>query len=276
MKTIRTDEFLNKDVWNKMVDDRTDNPRFFQGNITRSIDFIDPHNKYKAPLNEYAHTYHSQNGEEGILEHIFYKIDHTNKVAIEFGAGNGKTISNTFHFKNKHGFSRVLIEGGNGPCVTKEEVIRSIVTPENINDLLSDCPEICDLISIDIDGDDYWVWKTMNVKGRVVIIEFHSAIPNDVGLAIVPGEGTINSHKGNPILNGYYSANLRAFYELAEILGYKFCTTISDNAIFVLAEEFPKLGIPEAPLEECIERYFCPIKYWWEHRDKLNREWVIV
>lgn len=276
MKTIRTDEFLSKDVWNKMVDDRTDNPLFFQGNITKKSDRIDPHNPSCAPLNEHAHIYHSQNGEEGIVEHIFNKIGHTNKVAVEFGAGDGRNISNTLHFKETYEFSRVLIEGGSGRNRTDEEIIRSVVTPENINDLLSDCPEICDLISIDIDGDDYWVWKAMKTKGRVVIIEFHSAIPNDISLAILPGKGTINSHKKRVILNGYYSANLRAFYELAETLGYKFCTTISDNAIFVLEEEFPKLEIPEVSLEECLERYFCPIKFWWTYRDKFNREWVVV
>ena len=276
MKTIKTDEFLNQDVWNKMVEDRTDNPRFFQGNITKKGDRVDPHNESCAPLNEHAHIFHSQNGEEGIIKHIFDKIGHTNKVAVEFGAGDGKTISNTLHFKEIHGFSRVLIEGSNRPSLTNEEIIRSVVTPENINDLLSDCPEVCDLISIDIDGDDYWVWKAMKVKGRVVIIEFHSAIPNDVSLAIVPGKGDINSYKSRTTLNGYYSANLRAFYELAETLGYKFCTTISDNAIFVLKEEFHKLEIPEVSLDECLERYFCPIKFWWTYRDKLNREWVVV
>ena len=204
------------------------------------------------------------------------QVGHTNKIAVEFGAGDGTTISNTIHFKDEHGFSRVLIEGSNKPNLTNEEVIRSVVSPENINDLLSDCPKVCDLISIDIDGDDYWVWKAMKIKGRVVIVEFHSAIPNDIPLAIIPGKGDLNTYNSSGTRNGYYSANLRAFYELAEKMGYKFCTTISDNAIFVLKEEFPKLDIPKVSLEECIERYFCPIEWWWKHRDKLNREWVIV
>ena len=276
MKTIRTDEFLSKDVWDKMVSERVGNPRFYQGHITRSIDFIDPKNTSMSPLNYHHHVIHSQNGEEGIVRHILSKIGDTNKIAIEIGAGDGKILSNTLYFKEKHGFKRILIEGSNGRKAVNEKFIHAVVTPENINDLLSESPEVCDLISIDIDGDDYWVWKAMKTKGRVVIVEFHSAIPNDIPLAILPGKGDINSHEKGGAYSGYYGANLRAFYELADKMGYKFCTTISDNAIFVLEEEFPKLGIPEVSLEECLERYFCPIKFWWKYRDKLNREWVIV
>jgi hypothetical protein len=276
MKTIKTEEFLNQQVWDMMVKERTDNPRFFQAHALDPRDIIDPNNKLKCSLNEHMHKYYSQAGEEGIVEYIFSKIGYTNKMCVELGANDGKLFSNTLYFKEKHGFQRKLIEGNSSiKNITGEDTTYSVITPGNINELLSDCPKICDFISIDFDGDDYWVWKEMKTEGRVVLAEYHTALPNDIPLAIIPGKGGVYDESCKETLEGYMLANLRAFYELAEKKGYKFCTTIGCNALFVLKEEFNKLEIPEISLEECIERYFCPMPYWWLHRDKSNREWII-
>ena len=130
----------------------------------------------------------------------------------------------------------------------------------------------------------------MEKKARVVIIEFHCGLHNDIPLVCKEGEGTVESHEGsswnnrhksaeNPnwrTLNGYFGENLLAVYRLAKEKGYKIVTTLTDNAIFVLEEEFPKLNIDEINEEKLINNYFSPISYWGEkHRDLYNNEWVI-
>jgi len=277
-QTIRTDDFLTEPIEPKMI-------------------------KGHRRLNEYANDFKeshlhasSQNGEEGILEFILEKIGMTNKVSVEFGASDGVKLSNTAYFREHHGFHRILIEGGEwGNKTNGEKIVHSLVSPDNINELLrqEECPDVYDLLSLDIDGDDYWVWKVMEPKARVVILEYHCGIPNDIPIAILPNMGDVKSHligetggwnirsrgESNPNrfeLNGYYGANLRAFYNLGVEKGYKFCTTIQDNAIFVASEEFDKLGLSEVSREECVRDYFIPISYWWENRDRHNRKWIVL
>lgn len=281
MKTIRTNEFLSPAIWDKLVQSRTNNPRVYQGHVINPGNVLDKKNKTKAPINEYAKIIYSQSGEEGIVEYIFDKIGFTNKECIDLGAHNGKWLSNTLYFKEQFNFHRTLVEGNVAvDNITDEETIYEIITVENINELLKDCPDVCDYISIDFDGDDYWVWKEMRPKGRVMVLEYHTALPNDIPLVIMPGQGGMysiveNNAIFNEELDGYFLGNLRAFYQLAEKLGYKFVTTISVNAIFVMEKEFEKLEIPYISLDECLERYMCLMACWYVDGDKKNREWVI-
>lgn len=269
MKTLRTNDFLTEAAWAEIC--------------TR------PRRSATHPLAHYSGTCHcSQTGEDGLLEGIFLKIGFDTRVAVDFGCCDGIRISNTVYFKRSYGFRRILIEGG-GPDrwsnrTEGEKIIYSMVTPENINGLLEQeqCPDVYDLLSLDIDGDDYWVWKAMKKKARVVVLEYMPSIPNQVPLTIKPSQSGVKSYlvkDGTDFkpdeLNGYYGANLRAFYNLGKELGYEFVTTVSDNAFFVLAEEYPKLGLPTISREEAIE-YNNPIDYWWHNRDKHNSEWVVL
>lgn len=279
MKTIRTNDILTQEIWHNMVEERRHNPRYYQGHATYKPDRLIHSNTSIAPINKFAKKHHSQYGSEGIVEHILNKIGHTSKVCVELGANDGKKLSNTLYFKNQYKFRRILIEGNPSiKNVTNDKIIYEIITIENINSLLASaqCPEVCEYISIDFDGDDFWVWEAMNVKAKVVIVEYQASIPNDLPLVIKPGQGAVHPKKDLiQVLDGYFLANLHAFYILAEKLGYKFATTIGVNAIFVLNEEFLKIGIPEVSLEECLERYMILQPYWYKYKDKHNREWII-
>lgn len=267
--TIRTNYIINDKIWDDMVKQYGSQGK----NVERS----------GCPFHKYKKKYFSQNGEEGIIEHIFNKIGFTNKWCVDFGAYDGKNLSNTLYFKNKYSFNRCLIEGDINKIKKKqttEPIKHAIVSSKNINSLIDEVPQVYDLLSIDIDGDDYWVWKAMEKQARVVILEYHCGIPNDVPLAIIEGEGKqfqSLGKTGTAGMHGYYGANLKAFHRLAKDKGYEFVTTLIDNAIYVLKDEFNKLGIKPIDEDTIMKKYFNAHEYWGKkYRDRTNSEWIIL
>ena len=112
------------------------------------------------------------------------------------------------------------------------------ITPNNIDRIFKkyNVPYNFGLPSIDIDGDDYWVWNSLSsYKPTIVIVETHPAIPNKYPLSIPYG-------KSDPA--GYFGANLKAMVRLADRKGYYFATTIAHNAIFKHNKYFQRLQLP--------------------------------
>ena len=143
------------------------------------------------------------------------------------------------------------------------------ITPNNVNKIFKNLnvPYNFGLLSIDIDGDDYWVWKSLtNYRPVIVILETHPAIPNKYPLSIIYG-------KSDPDY-GYFGANLNAMAKLADRKGYYFATTVAHNAIFINKEYFHRLQLPILSIDEIINNYFEINKYWYNNRDLQNRSWL--
>ena len=145
--------------------------------------------KYKNPLNliPYGRKIFSQNDEDGILIEIFQRIGTTNKTFVEFGCGNGME-NNTYAllFQNWNGLwieqsakhVRQIKKGLTSTIANHQlAIIKSFITKKNINQLISaniKDAEI-DLLSIDIDGNDYFIWDTINcISPRVFVIEYNA------------------------------------------------------------------------------------------------------
>lgn len=107
-----------------------------------------------------------------------------------------------------------------------------------------DVPHHFDLLSIDVDGMDYHIWKVVNeFSPRVVVIEFNPTI--------LPWKRVIGSTEGN-----YVGASLQATIELGNSKGYDLVATTVNNAIFVKEEEsdrFPDTNDINAALEPHFE-----------------------
>lgn len=112
----------------------------------------------------YGKNVYSQNGEDGIIQECLKRMNIRRGVAVEFGAADGLFCSNTANLGEWTRFLYDISEPVNG-------VIQKAVTPENVNDL----PK-CDLLSIDIDGNDYSVWKSYKGRPAIVVIEINSDI----------------------------------------------------------------------------------------------------
>ena len=186
---------------------------------------------------------YSQNGEDGIIEAIFNKIGVTNRFFVEFGVGPAWS-QNDFLDVKEHGLecnTRLLKEKGwtgllmDGTGYPQLDVKKERITADNINDLFQkyNVPSSFDLLSIDIDGNDYWVWKAItNFTPRVVVIEYNASIP--------PTESRVIKYDPNHAWDGttYYGGSLLALTKLAQSKGYALvgCDSRGVNAFFVKEE----------------------------------------
>lgn len=176
-------------------------------------------------INLFEKKYYSQYGEDGILDIIFYKIGTTNKFCLEFGIHPGE--GNTIYLKKK-GWKCLWMDG-NGD---NESIKKEFITAENINSIFSKykVPKEFDLLSIDIDSNDYWIWKSLSdYSPRVVVIEYNASFP--------PPESKVVKYDPNLTWDGtnYFGASLFAINKLGISKGYTLlaCTREGVNAFFV-------------------------------------------
>lgn len=119
-------------------------------------------------VKKYGSNITSQNGENGIVEEVLHRLQIQEGRAIEFGAPTKRYCSNIYPLGR---WEKLYYD--NYP--QEEGVTMKVITPENVNDLPN-----CDLLSIDIDGNDFNVWKAYNGKPAIVIIEINSSLDPDI------------------------------------------------------------------------------------------------
>lgn len=125
---------------------------------------------------KYRYNVYSQNGEDGIIEEICKRINLTEGISIEIGAPDTTYCSNTANLKGfKKSFYDIDPRG--------EGVIKKEITPANVNEVGD-----CDILSIDIDGNDHDVWMAYKFQPKIVIIEINSSLD--------PEEEFFSSDKG--------------------------------------------------------------------------------
>ena len=199
-------------------------------------------------LNKYRFNLTSQNGEDGVLKAIFARLGSSifdSEWCVEFGAWDGKYLSNTYVLILQ-GWNAVLAESDPERCAELRTNMCSFpnvrVVEEDVTDVdemlsATQIPYDFDLLSIDIDGQDYEVWEKMILyQPRVVVIEVNSSIPPE-----------ITEHgKGR-------GASLSAMVELGKRKGYELALH-TGNAIFVRRDFADNLNIEPTNWEELMDR----------------------
>lgn len=159
----------------------------------------------------------------------------------EIGAWDGERLSNTRFLLERHGFTGLFVEAvaervEAGRRNTEHLGDRAVwcqewVTAENINAILDDAG-LLDLLSIDIDGNDWHVWKAIEARPRVVVIEANLALKGpDAITPYDPDFRIAGSSRDNP--KGW-GASVEAFAALADEKGYQFVARDAGaNLIFV-------------------------------------------
>jgi hypothetical protein len=177
----------------------------------------------------------SQNGEDGVLEALFERLGVTNQYCVEFGCADGMEC-NTAHLLDQ-GWTGLLMDGGGFSNNPRADVRQEFITAENINELFRkyEVPQHFDLLSIDIDGNDFWVWREITVRPRVVVIEYNAHIPPDLRRAAVYEPDFLNTG------TDYFGASLLALKELGLRKGYTlvYCERAGVNTFFIANEIVP-------------------------------------
>ncbi|WP_157147117.1 FkbM family methyltransferase [Brachyspira pilosicoli] len=247
------------------------------------IDEINYTNALNDPkrLENYGYKVYSQNDEDGIINEIFNRIGTTNKFFIEFGVQDG--IECNCHYLLFQGWEGVFIEGSKDYCdkinkyyeslisKSKLQVINAFITKENINDLISSTKAISikdiDLLSIDIDGNDYHIFQAIDViNPRVVIIEYNVKFP--------PPVKWVMPYNSKHVWDGTekQGASLQAIVDLAKVKGYELvATNISGvNAFFVRKDLYNKDIFTENNSAQNLNNY---LKYGW-HGHQTYRKFL--
>lgn len=200
--------------------------------------------KYHLPdkLTRFEFQVFSQFGEDGIIREIFRRIGTTNQYFVEFGVENGSETNTTYLlFK---GWKGLWIEGSPKFCqhirsdfaraIQKKQLtlINGFIKAENIESLFAEgnVPEEFDLLSIDIDRNDYHVWKAIShYKPRVVVIEYNAIFQ--------PGDHFVVEYDANAMWDrtSNFGASLEAMTQLGLEKGYRLVASsfAGLNAFFV-------------------------------------------
>ena len=189
-----------------------------------------------APLGDltrYERSVYSQNGEDGILHAIFARLGEGTRFFVEFGVEDGAEC-NTRYLAERRGWSGLLMDGEHAD--SRRNLRREMITAENVVALFRTygVPAAFDLLSIDIDGNDYWVWRAIATvwRPRVVVIEYNASEGPDVSTSIVYDPAFVWSE------TAYMGASLLALATLAGSHGYTLvaCDSRGVNAFFVVDE----------------------------------------
>ncbi len=200
----------------------------------------------------------SQWGEDGIIQWIIHTIQIENPIFIEFGVENYLEANTRFLLINNNWKGLVIDSSKTAIDEIRSresfwkydlQAISSFINRENINDLFKDAGIIGDigLLSIDIDGNDYWIWDAISVVSpRIVICEYNSVFGVDYAITI-PYDPTFQRNQAH-YSNLYFGASLRALCILAEKKGYKFIGSnrAGNNAFFIrndLSSKFPDVSV---------------------------------
>ena len=263
--------YLNFDnkikVIEKLIKDESDKQKILLGKLLTN-DLLK-----KGTLNsihEAEFSIFSQGGDDGIIQYLVNKID-CPKRFVDIGGGT-YTQPDTRLLLQHNNWSGLAIDGSAVDSLKNSEYYsifdieakQAFVTVENINDLVEG--EV-GLLNIDIDGNDYWIWKALKINPEIVIIEFNSffglkpiTIPYRADFVRTKSDyGTL-----------YCGSSLVSLCDLAEEKGYAFvgCSRQGINAYFIRKDKLedlksltPEEGFVKASIKE--------------HRDKNNKSYFM-
>ena len=183
----------------------------------------------KPALREFAANIYSQLGEDGMLERLLLDVGVKYQTCAEFGAWDGLFCSNTAHLWKDQGWKSLQIEPNEDRFEELQKntagyevsCFKEIVLPKHINRQISRIGPL-DVLSIDVDGVDYYLLEAMTFLPRILIIEYNQSVPPhlDIRQGIASG-------------GQCFSASALATKRLAESKGYQLAGRSESNLFFV-------------------------------------------
>ncbi|WP_461093757.1 hypothetical protein [Spirosoma gilvum] len=202
----------------------------------------------------------SQFGDDGIIQYLISYVKPQVDTFVEFGVENYEEANTRFLLMNNN-WKGLVIDGSSTHIDYIKSrsfywrysfnAVASFITAENINQLLvsNGISGQIGLLSIDIDGNDYWVWKAITaVDADIVVIEYNSLFGSERSISTPYSPDFVREQAHYSYL--YFGASLPALYGLAVEKGYAFvgCNQAGNNAYFVKKEKLN--GLPSISVAE--------------------------
>ncbi|GJL81365.1 MAG: hypothetical protein DHS20C01_09990 [marine bacterium B5-7] len=195
-------------------------------------------------INRHGYRVFSQHREDGIIDYLLDHLPSLNRRFVEIGfAADQCNCLNMLINRNYRG---VFIDANPQKCATARTLLRRLaadraviaeclVDIDNINPLLSDLhfSRNIDVLSIDIDGNDFWIFEAIETDAKIVVVEYNASFGIERSIS-VPYSADFDRYRMHP--SGlYHSASLRAFERLGMRKGYSLVAVDNTgvNAFFV-------------------------------------------
>jgi len=196
-------------------------------------------------LARYEYSWLSQNGEDGIIRYLFDEIGFESRWLVEFGFG--AVQCNSLRLLIHEGFSGLLMDGSSENVdffnhtakkrgLDGARAVQAFITCDNLGGLITEngVPREIDLLSLDVDGNDYWFWQSLDcISPRLVCIEYNAGLGPDLSLT-VPYDAEFERYGKHP--SGFFhGASLAALEKLGRQKGYYLigCDSTGTNAFFL-------------------------------------------
>lgn len=226
------------------------------------------HGEYLPAPEDFEFSCYSQNGEDGIILSLLSRIGVENHYIVEIGTEDGRECNSANMILN-FGWHACLIECDPGMAQSavgyfqdsaggRVRVMHALATPENINDLLAEggVPRQVDILSIDIDSHDYWLWQAVQIiEPRLVVIEYNASFGPALSVTIPYGEPPPLTR----LQTRYYQgASLKALQRLGLRKGYQLVAGDSKgvNAFFVRQDVCETAGLHAASPAQVYRPHF--------------------
>jgi len=200
----------------------------------------------------------SQFGDDGIIQYLIraLAVQPDRHTFIEFGVDDYSESNTRFLLLNDN-WRGLIMDGGeeNLRSVRQSDLywrhdlttVAAFIDRDNINALIGDTGfkgEV-GLLSIDIDGNDYWVWEAIDVVDPLVVIVEYNSIFGALHAITIPYDPAFRRSRAH-FSNLYWGCSLRALCSLSERKGYAFagCNSAGNNAYFVRHDKARALALP--------------------------------
>ncbi len=215
-------------------------------------------------LTQYEYRVFSQNGEDGVICELLRRLQVETAFFVEFGIGDGLQC-NCLFLAEVLGWHGLWLEASEAARSAAERwrdrkgiaVAQRFVTPDNVNKLFQEhvVPDEPALVSIDIDGNDYYVWEALESRPLLLVIEYNSSLPTDPATRLVQ----VYSEGGGPWgQTDYFGASLGALEALGRRKGYRLVYTdlTGVNAFFARQDLPGVLDMAEVAPRRATNYYF--------------------
>jgi hypothetical protein len=217
-----------------------------------SLEIRDENQEISSWLWQYRKNIYSQSGEDGVIEKVLDILPTNDNWCVEFGAWDGYLLCNSRNLIENKNYSSVLIEGSKHKFSDLQNNYRDnsniylvnqfvgFEEDDNLDRILQNIPipKDFDFLSIDIDGNDYHVWKMVKeYQPKVVCIEFNPTIPTGIDFV----------QKADPLVS--QGSSVSSIVALGKDKGYELVSIVHCNAIFVDAKYFEVFQISDNSIE---------------------------